>query len=1303
MLFKGKRSTFKRVRLKRPTVFYQPGFDAAPYGFNTQAETTEQNLVHIAQHLLACRTDPYYGVFLANVDTLKPYLDLYPEERAWIVRLAQQERVAIGAAYVPPMESFIGGEALVRAIVYGNVWAKTATGVAPKVFLNGESDAHASQLPQILAQCGVKAMLAPNRSRQGQGQSPGLFVWSAPNGDWIYLKRLEILPASLTLPERLERSLDAIQSEYPQSQAAVMLDSLDEPAPQPALVGRGREWGANDPALVCTGAAAEKFFSYIDNQVANKKIELEWMPADWPPESYGRSAARGDLKLASRLTENRLYEAEVWTTFAAVMGRPVSFHGIEFAWRQLLFAQSKQGVAFGGSELVFADCLDALHQALDAATAARNGSLRLIAARVDTQPKQSALSMLLFNSLPWRQEGLVRCTVDVTTDFSPFSLTDAEGEPIPFEIEKVDSDAEDHPTHAHLIWVQSQMPATGYVGVRRTPAHDVQAPYLKRAQRQTWVENEFFRVEIDPDRGGGIVSLFDKDSGKEWINQEHSHPGNVLLTLPIDEPENPRDGFVLRSGIEAAMDPTPAFDYYEGPVSRRLLVRGAGPGSCRRIQEIKLYDGLPYIDCVTLLVDYRGRESRLDDPTAPYRDMYLAAFPLNHPGAAPVLDDRFYAKAGRSGLVSLQNARPTEWNERGLNLQSSERWLDISWTFLIRFMDSGEEIASLAVGPSELVTPDKKYRAAGDALMKHLSRHGAPSQPGQALQTENRNAAPSCIFSIGLREENDYTHHLLSRNADAADYFTRNLEQFGSVFLAVEDAEIGTPANPVKVFILAGQTSALVEQIVEDMGHNTVSHRWECPASACFISGLTPIDDAGFAVFQTGSPLSTYMADGVLGLSLLQTAPYPRAQTGWPVDFADRKSHVFSYRLYPHAGDWRLAETPRRAMEYHHEITTLPVEPHHGDMAPQHSFLSVEPPNMILSAIKPAGFSEWKCAEKPSPISSVVLRAYEAHGEESNVWIEAKTPLRNVKAVTLLEEPLAEKRELFREDQFVRGLAHANEIVSYQFDFKTEPSPPAIESDAPPLVTHTRYWRQNSGAAPMGMTPVAISLRGQIRLDGRYRNNTVHHLDLVTVNNSPDRTVQGEVEISAPAGWRVIPSKVGYRLQGGGYQITPLHLILDGVKKEGAVIARTRCGAISVEDLIHIGPAPEFDLSMTLTREGFNVNLQHAYPFDVSGDVRVISPLEAWHPELSGEASLTSITPYHQPFTAPPNESVALSFPVSEPPNRYGVASNHHWMIIKLTAHHCIRYYHIRLDGRKSEGLGKVLAPPYFAPDQSYS
>ncbi|MBZ0255971.1 hypothetical protein K8I31_07910, partial [bacterium] len=346
-----------------------------------------------------------------------------------------------------------------------------------------------------------------------------------------------------------------------------------------------------------------------------------------------------------------------------------------------------------------------------------------------------------------------------------------------------------------------------------------------------------------------------------------------------------------------------------------------------------------------------------DDPSAPYRDMYLTAFPLDHPGAVPVLEDRFYAKAGRGGLVSLQNARPTEWTERGLNLQSSERWLDVSWTFLVRFMDAGDETASIAVGPSELVLPDKKYRAAGEMLMKHLARHGVSSQPGQALQSEYRAALPSCIFSFGTREENDYTHHLLCRNADAAEYFTRNLEQFGSVFLAVDDPEISTAANPVKVFILAGQTPQLVEQIIDEMAHSTVSHRWECPASACFIPNLAPIDDAGFAIFQTGAPLSTYMADDVLALSLLHTAPYPKTQTGWPADFADRKSHVFSYRLYPHAGDWRLAETPRRAMEYHHPVTTLPVEPHPGDLSAQHSFLSVEPANMIVSAIKPAGFS----------------------------------------------------------------------------------------------------------------------------------------------------------------------------------------------------------------------------------------------------------------------------------------------------------------------------------------------------------
>lgn len=1298
MLFSGKRSAFKRIRLKRPTAFYQPGCDATPYGLATQAESTEQNLVYIAQHLIACRTDPYYGAHFSHIDSLKPFFDLFPEERSSVAKLVQQQRISIAPAYIDPADAFCGGESLLRCFIMGALWPRWNAGSISPVHVRTRSGRQVPQMPQILEQCGVKALAA--RRNHVHDAGPSIFVWTAPNGDWSHVYWFEDPEDGLTTAERIESALRSTQNALPKTTAALIVEDADAPTPHPDIVGRSREWSQRNPALVCAGSGALSFFSSIDSMPARDKEAIPQRFGQWPCGVWGRALSRGDLKVAARLLENTLFQAETWAAMQSAAGQAPALEDIDFGWRQLVYMQSEHGIERGGSELSFADLMDAARQALEGVNRSLNQSLQRIAQCVNTEPGGQPLSMMLFNSLPWRYDALVRCEVDVDADFTPFALYDIEGEEIPFEIETVDVDSNDHPVKAHLLWAQPQMPPVGHTGARIAPAHDVQSPYLKREQRQHWIETDYFRLEIDPDRGGGIVSLIDRETGKEWINQNHPHPANTLFTLPIDDAASPGDGFVLRGGLEAATDPTPAYDYYEGPVSKRLLVRGAGPGSCRRIQEIKLYDGLPFIDCVTLLVDYRGREPKLDNPYAPYRDMYLAAFPLNHPGAAPVLEDRFFARAGRRGQASLMDARPKEWSERTLGLQLCERWVDVSWGFRINFMENGEERASLAPGPTEVFAPEPAHRASANALIQHFVKHGVEANlnPDPSINGDGRR--PSFLICLGTREQNDYTHRLLSQHEEAAAHYARHIEQFGAALLFVNDDSYGT----LPVMIMAAETSAGLQEMADELIHATVSHRWDCPASACFIPNLAPIDNAGFAVFHKGTPSCALLGDDALLIGLMQTAPFQQAQTRWPADIADRKTHVFSYRLYPHAGDWRLAETPRRAMEYQIEPAVTRVEGHPGSRPALFSNLSLEPANIIVSAIKPAGYDSLRGDSSGKPFAPMIVRGYEAHGESSNLWLESSFPLKNARRVSLLEEPFADKRDLSREGQSVRSLANAHEILTLQLDLKPEgasPQPAQPDEEPAPRTVASRYWRLNSGAAPPGFLPAAVSIRGIVRLDGRHRHSVIHPLDVAVANNDLNRSIQGEVEIETPEGWRAQPERIAYRIQPGGYQVSPIHLILEGPRAEGALIARTRVGGHVIEDLLQIGPPPEFDLSIGLSREGFNVMLRHVFPYEVRGEVRLILPVEAWGNPLSGECSLTSIEPCAQPFAAPSGHTVTLPFAVNEPSNRYGVASNRHWMIIKLTAHHCIRYYHIRLDGRPSEGLGAALAPPYAGPSDA--
>ncbi len=1301
MLFSSKKHYFSKTRLKKATIFCLPGFHFDPVWLKTQAELTEHSLSLVRQYLLASRADPYFGVYLSELGYLKPYLDLYPEERAWLKKLIQQERCTSGGAFNQPNETSIGGEALIRNILMGQLYHKTILECDTLIYMGWDAFGHIPQLPQILEQCGMRAaVITRTNYRDPSIPIPGipdLFLWLAPNGSSIYTKRTDYyLPDDVKFEDEAISRFETQKEKLANINSDLYLDTADMHPPRINIIGRCRELANNELPIVTTGTAATKYFSTIETQYTNNKLKLEPVTRDMSQYNEGCELSRVELKIANRLAENTLFDAEVWAAIASAHGISYPSKELDKAWRQLLFCQHHDGITGCSTDIVFADLLESLREAHELAVNCRTNTLRQFSNLVDTTTEDKNHSLLLFNSLPWRRNSVIRYPIELNDSDYSYVLSGPDGSEIHYELEPLDNNAKKKTKKALAVWTEKDLPASGYRQVTFKKRKQKGFPWIKEDQSRHWLENEFIRVEVDPSRGGGIVSLIDKENGKEFINTKHTQPANDLMLLkegPGDEPA----WRLLTTGERSSGSESPAqVRCYEGRVTKRLIIQGTGPGPCNRIQEIRLYRGLPFIDCLTVLDDYKGYGEQVLDKNDPQnRDLYTLAFPLDLPGTLPVYEDRFYAKSYRRSQRYMDfYSTFREWKSKHA-MNSCYRWIDVSWTFLVRFVSGKQEVSSLAIGPSEVVIAQDQHRSIRQRLMQHLSRHGITCTPRYDKENPSSDLLfRQCSFCIGNKEENTYTNHLLEQNPEAKAYYERNMEEIGYVVLALEDKQ----KQNFPVFIFAGQTNALTIQAVDEMILSTVAHRWECSSMACFIHNPGKVEDRGFALINRGNTLCSLENDGTLALALMHTTPYPSPLTEWMFDFAENKSHIFQYRLIPHTGDWRHAEIPRRAMEYNHEACSLCVDTHKGQLPSEMSFWSVEPGNILVSAIKPTGYplSEFRSPQVDG--THATIRLYEAHGEESNIWLDTRNEVKTVKPVQINEKPSAIKKEIFREEQFIRTIAHANEIVTLNLNLK----PPAEqvqstdESDSnEPPPSQVRYWRLNQGAAPQGFLPVSMTLRGQIKTQSFHDQATIHHLDLILANNSNTQEYKGEAFILTPQYWRSIPQKVNYKLQPASYQIVPLNILFEGPEREGYVKVQTTIDGVLLEDIIHIGQEPELDISMVLTHESFNINLRHELPYDVSGYLSLISPIESWPAELTGEYSLSAMPLWKQFFSMKPKEEKILVFPVFEYINRFGITTDHHWMIIKLVIHHCVRYYHIRLDGKESFGLGRVLQPPY--------
>jgi alpha-mannosidase len=127
--------------------------------------------------------------------------------------------------------------------------------------------------------------------------------------------------------------------------------------------------------------------------------------------------------------------------------------------------------------------------------------------------------------------------------------------------------------------------------------------------------------------------------------------------------------------------------------------------------------------------------------------------------------------------------------------------------------------------------------------------------------------------------------------------------------------------------------------------------------------------------------------DNVLRLTLLRSPV-------WPDPEADRGRQHFAYALYPHPGDWKQALTVRHGYEYNYPLQTMQVAAHAGGLPPEHSFVSVQPDNIVLTAMKKAEDSD-----------SLIFHAYEWAGKPDTVTLTIPKGATGAVVTNLLEQP----------------------------------------------------------------------------------------------------------------------------------------------------------------------------------------------------------------------------------------------------------------------------------------------------------
>jgi alpha-mannosidase len=176
------------------------------------------------------------------------------------------------------------------------------------------------------------------------------------------------------------------------------------------------------------------------------------------------------------------------------------------------------------------------------------------------------------------------------------------------------------------------------------------------------------------------------------------------------------------------------------------------------------------------------------------------------------------------------------------------------------------------------------------------------------------------------------------------------------------------------------------------------------------------------------------LGDGKHGMSLLNQTKFGYDAVGnmlrltllraptWPDPDADQGHQHFHYALYPHAGSWKDALTERHGWEYNYPLTAVVTTAHAGSLPAEHSFASVSPDNVVLTAVK-----------KAEDAKGLIFRVYEWAGKSATAEFHVPPGATGATVTNLMETP--EGGPLTVEGDVVKVPIHPYEILTIQVDY----------------------------------------------------------------------------------------------------------------------------------------------------------------------------------------------------------------------------------------------------------------------------
>ncbi len=505
--------------------------------FKTRAEYLEMGLPNILKALQLLKTQPDYRFVLDQACYVRPFLERYPEEASSFQQFVGEGRLEIvGGLNVMTDANIPSGESFIRQVLYGKGYFRGELGVDVTSGWLLDTFGQNAQMPQLLRLSGFTNHWfwrgAPNYD------VPAEFLWEGIDGTripayWLPYGYGNAYHSPQNLPEFREFFTDLYQKLEPfaGSSSLVALSGVDVGEPEGHLVEMAEQFNRDPDEFRLRIAVPGEYVQSIESAGSERPV----LKGEWNPIFQGGYSSRIRLKQYCRENERLLLTAEklaallVWLQSSADLeaGR----QNLWTAWEPVLFNQAHDLMSGVMTDHVYDDTLSSYAFAQKIAGSELASALEQLSGMIDTAAgsgSETAGSLVIFNPTSTTRSDMISVEIGFgDPQMTGVRITTPTGQTVPLQPIDIGYDSRGEMLRAKIAFLASEIPAMGY-GVYHISYTQEPNPYSVEEQVSTsdsWLENEFYRLEIDPS-SGAITRLYDKENDWEVISD---NPGNVIV------------------------------------------------------------------------------------------------------------------------------------------------------------------------------------------------------------------------------------------------------------------------------------------------------------------------------------------------------------------------------------------------------------------------------------------------------------------------------------------------------------------------------------------------------------------------------------------------------------------------------------------------------------------------------------------------------------------------------------------------------------------------------------------------------